>query len=105
MRVETIRAAGRGTWIAGLVGTQTERFRNVTLTDRDIESLTILDSVSTFNGDGQLLRLGLQAYALGMGTVTLGAFDDAGVRSVLGLPKNQTPLYLMPVGKTEARGL
>jgi superfamily II DNA or RNA helicase/predicted GIY-YIG superfamily endonuclease len=66
MRVETVRAAGSGTWSVGLVGMQTERFRSVTLTDRDIESLTILDTISTFEGDGQLLRLGLQAYALGI---------------------------------------
>ena len=66
MRVETVRAAGHVTWIAGLVGTQSERFRNVTLTAQDIETLTILDTQSTFDGDGQLLRLGLQAYALGI---------------------------------------
>jgi SagB-type dehydrogenase family enzyme len=41
----------------------------------------------------------LQAYALGIGTVAIGAFDDSGIASVLGLPGNQTPLYLMPVGK------
>lgn len=41
----------------------------------------------------------LQAYTLGIGTVAIGTFDDAGVASVLGLPANQTPLYLMPVGK------
>ncbi|MDD1682195.1 MAG: SagB/ThcOx family dehydrogenase [Methanoregula sp.] len=41
----------------------------------------------------------LQAYALGIGTVTIGAFDDSGVRSVVGLPPEQIPLYLMPVGK------
>lgn len=41
----------------------------------------------------------LQAYALRLGTVAIGAFDDNGVRSVLGMPQNQTPLYLMPVGK------
>ncbi len=66
MRVETIRTTGNGTWTVGLVGTETERFRSVTLTDHDIESLTILDTISTFEGDGQLLRLGLQAYALGI---------------------------------------
>lgn len=66
MRVETVRPAGQGAWSAGLVGTQTERFRNVTLTDHDIESLTILDTQSTYQGDPQLLRLGLQAYALGI---------------------------------------
>ncbi|MGB8647228.1 MAG: helicase-related protein [Anaerolineae bacterium] len=66
MRVETVRAAGRETWAVGLVGLQSERFRSVTLTPRDLETLTILDTASTFDGDGKLLRLGLQAYTLGI---------------------------------------
>lgn len=41
----------------------------------------------------------LQAYALGLGTVAIGAFDDNSVRSVLGLPPDHMPLYLMPIGK------
>jgi SagB-type dehydrogenase family enzyme len=41
----------------------------------------------------------LQASALGIGTVSIGAFDDRDIASALGLPENQTPLYLMPVGK------
>jgi len=45
---------------------QSERFRKVTLTSRDLEGLTILDSVFTYDGDGRLLRLGLQAYSLGI---------------------------------------
>ena len=45
----------------------------------------------------------LQAYALGIGTVAIGAFDDSGVQSVLGLPQDQTPLYLMPIGKVRTR--
>ena len=45
----------------------------------------------------------LQAYVLGIGTVAIGAFDDSGVASVIGLPKNQTPLYLMPIGKVSSR--
>lgn len=45
----------------------------------------------------------LQAYALGIGTVAIGAFDDSGITSVLGLPHNQTPLYLMPIGKVSTR--
>jgi SagB-type dehydrogenase family enzyme len=45
----------------------------------------------------------LQAYTLGIGTVSIGAFDDSGVQSVLGLPQNQTPLYLMPIGKVSMR--
>ncbi len=66
MRVETVRANGPDTWVAGLVGTQSERFRKVTLTRRDLEGLTILDARHTYDGDGRLLRLGLQAYSLGI---------------------------------------
>jgi hypothetical protein len=44
MRVETVRSNGPDTWVAGLVGTQSERFRKVTLTTRDLEGLTILDA-------------------------------------------------------------
>lgn len=66
MRVETVRANGPDTWVAGLVGTQSERFRKVTLTTRDIEGLTILDARLSYDGNGRLLRLGLQAYSLGI---------------------------------------
>ncbi len=66
MRVETVRPNGPDTWVAGLVGLQTERFRSVTLTAIDIKELRILDSIRSFNGEGQLLRLGLQAYMLGI---------------------------------------
>ena len=41
----------------------------------------------------------LQAVALGLGAVLVGAFDDAKVKRVLGLSKNEAPLYLIPVGK------
>jgi len=66
MRVETVRTSNNGTWTIGLVGTQSERFRKVTLTDQDIQGLTIYDSGFTYDGDGRLLRLGLQAYSLGI---------------------------------------
>jgi len=66
MRVETVRANGPDTWLVGLVGTQSERFRKVTLTSRDLESLTLLDARHTYDGDGRLLRIGLQAYSLGI---------------------------------------
>jgi len=66
MRVETLRIGGDGTYILGLVGTHSERFRKVTLTARDIESLAILDAEFNYDGDGHLLRLGLQAYSLGI---------------------------------------
>ena len=66
MRVETIRSNGSGVWTAGLVGQQSEQFRRVTLTADDISNLTIADSTLSYDGDGRLLRLGLQAYSLGI---------------------------------------
>ncbi len=66
MRVETVYASGPGTWVAGLVGIRSERFRKVTLTSQDLDSLTILETRHTYQGDGNLLRLGLQAYSLGI---------------------------------------
>jgi SagB-type dehydrogenase family enzyme len=41
----------------------------------------------------------LQAVALGLGAVLVGAFDDAKVKRVLCLGKPEVPLYLIPVGK------
>ncbi len=66
MRVETVHPNGTASWVVGLVGTQSERFRKVTLTAADLEHLTILEARHSFDGDGRLLRLGLQAYALGI---------------------------------------
>jgi superfamily II DNA or RNA helicase len=66
MRVETVQPNGPASWVVGLVGTQSERFRKVTLTAEQLEHLTILDARHSFDGDGRLLRLGLQAYALGI---------------------------------------
>lgn len=43
-------------------------------------------------------NLVLQATALGLGSVTVGAFDDAAVARLLDLPRGETPLYLVPVG-------
>jgi SagB-type dehydrogenase family enzyme len=40
----------------------------------------------------------LQAVALGLGAVPIGAFDDAEVQGVLGIPSDHEPLYLIPVG-------
>lgn len=40
----------------------------------------------------------LQAVALDLGAVPMGAFDDRRVQAVLGLPADHEPLYLIPVG-------
>jgi superfamily II DNA or RNA helicase len=66
MRVETVRPNGPDAWEAGLVGLHSEHFRRVTLTARDLATLTFLDPAPSFRGDGGLLRLGLQAYSLGI---------------------------------------
>jgi SagB-type dehydrogenase family enzyme len=41
----------------------------------------------------------LQATAVGLSTVAIGAFDDEQVRQVLRLDEQFKPLYIMPVGK------
>src|SRR5271168_3342462 len=66
MRVETVTSTGNASWVVGLVGAQSERFRRVTMTGADLASITILDADMSFNGKGNLLRLGIQAYSLGI---------------------------------------
>jgi SagB-type dehydrogenase family enzyme len=41
----------------------------------------------------------LMATSLGLGSATVGAFDDGDVKTVLQLPQNEVPLYLLPVGR------
>ncbi len=66
MRVETVGPTGTGSWTLGLVGTRSERFRRVNLTESELEALIVIDNAKAFDADGRLLRLGLQAYALGI---------------------------------------
>lgn len=40
MRVESVQGNGPGSWVVGLVGTQSELFREVTLTTAELERLT-----------------------------------------------------------------
>ncbi len=44
----------------------------------------------------------LEAVALDLGTVTVGAFSDERVKDVLGMPESEVPLYIMPVGRKRA---
>ncbi|MFC1982467.1 SagB/ThcOx family dehydrogenase [Chloroflexota bacterium] len=45
----------------------------------------------------------LQTVALDLGTVIIGAFHDDQVREALSLPKQEQPLYIMPVEKKKVR--
>ena len=40
----------------------------------------------------------LQAVSLGIGTVSIGAFDNQKVKTVLNLSQQEEPLYIMPIG-------
>jgi SagB-type dehydrogenase family enzyme len=44
----------------------------------------------------------LEAVALDLGTVTVGAFSDEQVKDVLGMPESEVSLYIMPVGRKRA---
>ncbi len=66
MRVEIVQQSGNETWVLGLVGIRSEQFRRVTLTSNDLDTLTILEPDMAYGGDGSLLRLGIQAYSLGI---------------------------------------
>ncbi|MBN3038888.1 MAG: SagB/ThcOx family dehydrogenase [Candidatus Omnitrophica bacterium] len=43
----------------------------------------------------------LQAVALGLASVPVGAFDDEKVKNLLDLSKEQQPLYIIPIGYAE----
>jgi nitroreductase len=40
----------------------------------------------------------LQAESLGLGSVAVGAFNDASISEVLSIPKKLEPVYLVTVG-------
>ncbi|MBA7626137.1 hypothetical protein ES703_33579 [subsurface metagenome] len=46
-------------------------------------------------------NLCLQATAMGLGAVTVGAFHDEQVTELLNLPGNEQPLYIIPVGRRQ----
>jgi SagB-type dehydrogenase family enzyme len=46
----------------------------------------------------------LEAVAMGLGAVPIGAFEDARVKALLGIPADHEPLYLIPVGHPQETG-
>lgn len=44
----------------------------------------------------------LQATALNLGTVTVGAFHDDQVKNILGMSADEVPLYVIPVGRKKS---
>ncbi len=44
-------------------------------------------------------NIALQAVGLGLGSVMIGAFQDAAVKNACQLPREEEPLYLIPVGR------
>ncbi|MDH5696163.1 MAG: nitroreductase family protein, partial [Dehalococcoidia bacterium] len=49
-------------------------------------------------------NLCLQATAMGLGVVTVGAFNDEEVTKLLNLPEDEQPLYIIPVGRPTGGG-
>jgi hypothetical protein len=45
MRVETVSAAGNSSWVVGLVGAQSERFRRVTMSESDLAAISKVEDV------------------------------------------------------------
>ena len=43
----------------------------------------------------------LQAVSLKLAAVPIGAFDNQAVSRLMGLPESETPLYILPVGRSE----
>ncbi len=66
VRVETVDNLGPGVWDVGVVGLESLCFRRVTLTSEQLEAFAVTEPRPTYDGDAELLRLGLQAYALGI---------------------------------------
>ena len=66
MRVVTTRQNGPGRTVAGLVGQNSGQFREVTLTEEDMAGLSAIEPNASYDGDGSLLKLALQAYSLGI---------------------------------------
>ena len=66
MQVETVKPNGSNSWTFGLVGQNSGQFSRVTLNSDEINGLAVTEASPSYDGDGELLRLALQAHALGI---------------------------------------
>jgi superfamily II DNA or RNA helicase len=66
MRVVTVTTINSDTWELGVVGLQSQVFRSVPLSLAEIRTLKVQNAARSYAGDCDLLRLGLQAYSLGI---------------------------------------
>lgn len=66
MRVVTLHPVGADSWELGLVRMRTQVFRSVPLTLEQIATMRRQSATPSYAGDCELVRLGLQAYALGI---------------------------------------
>jgi hypothetical protein len=75
MRVETVLANSPASWVVGLAGMQSERFRKVTLTAADLDRLTVLDAgydvTSLDLASGELRLIEVKGLGAATGTILL----------------------------------
>ena len=64
--METVSANGPDFWELGLVGHTSGRFSRIRLTAEELRTVSIAVVGRADAGDGELLRLGLQAHSLGI---------------------------------------
>jgi SagB-type dehydrogenase family enzyme len=82
-----IRQAAVNIVIAGIYERTTRRYGDRGIRYVHIEAGHVAQNVA------------LQAVALELGSVPVGAFDDENVQRMLGLPSDEVPLYILPIGK------
>jgi superfamily II DNA or RNA helicase len=65
-RIETVQQNAAASWTLGLVGLRSERFRRLNLTTSDLATLRFEEAACNYAGNPTRLRLGVQAYSLGI---------------------------------------
>lgn len=100
VRVETVQPLTGGGFTVGVVGLTSERFRKVALAPADVEKLRIATATADFAGDGALVRLGLQADALGI-AYEFDPYFALSMSRVDPLPHQLEAVYdhLLPAGR------